>query len=141
MVNAAIRASLQEYRRPLEGGLQVTNSSIPGECTLAFAAAVGGSSAYFVIASHCTPSRWGLDGSVVNQPTSGNAVGYEVLDPSLRWCGLFSLCRTSDMSLIAKYGNVGLDQGRIARTLYAGSGGRGSLTIDNARPYFDIHWK
>lgn len=138
-----LRTSLQDYKRPLEGGLQLMRNGSAGHCTLGFVAALSGSLSYFTTASHCTQTRYGADGSVQNQPTVSPlfSVGYEYLDPSLHLCWWNFPCRYSDVALIRKYLTTGLDQGHIARTTYVGSGGPGSLIIDNARPYFEVLWK
>jgi hypothetical protein len=131
------RATVQDYTRPIEGGLQITNNSIGGECTLGFVAAVGGAPR-FLTAAHCSPQPFALDGSTANQPSAGYPIGTEVLDPAMFLCWPYGLCRYSDAALFSISGDVSYERGYIARTLGLGWGAPGSLIIDNTQPHFSV---
>jgi hypothetical protein len=124
--------TLQQYVRPLMGGLQIQNQN-GGICTLGFITRnpANGANA-FVTNSHCTGSYWANDGIAFHQPLAPNFVGREVRDPGGFACGFFWLwrCRYSDAALVQVSG-ASVAQGQIARTAFAayGFGPSGSLTI------------
>jgi hypothetical protein len=70
--------NLQSRCRPLVGGLQIESKQ--GECTLGFVAR-SGSSTGFVTSAHCTKERGRVDGTIFAQPSLGETVGLEALDP------------------------------------------------------------
>ena len=100
-------ATLQEFVRPLEGGLQIEFSK--GICSLGFNAVrqvdlergfeeeVQG----FVVPSHCTDEYGGIEGPGTehHQPTvaQGNLIGQEIADPEFFQCAInVRECRESD---------------------------------------------
>lgn len=135
--------TLQQYVRPLVGGLQIANSV--GWCTLGFVTTWGTSSA-FVTNSHCTSRTFEGDGTSLYQPTfaSANYVGYEVYDRRYWRCGFLWMyrCRYSDAAII-QVTNAAASLGRIARTTWwqYGPAGPGSIVIDPSRPTLAVSGK
>jgi hypothetical protein len=134
--------TLRDYKRPLQGGYQIQNSS-GGTCTLGFNAYWAGY-ATFLTNSHCTSSLWQQLSTSFYQNTSafaGNLVGIEISDPKPYSCGFLSLyrCRWSDAAVIYKYGSVSANHGKIARTTFWGSPGNiGSIVVDSNNPSMTI---
>lgn len=140
--------TLQQFRRPLEGGLQIAWSSYV--CTLGFITVRSGQRA-FVTNSHCSNTTWALDGVSYYQPwvAAANLVGREVADPRSWRCGPFWSrrdCRWSDAAIAQiSSGTVASNLGFIARTRWWGGpnfGAVGSLDIDDpTRPRMRITGK
>ncbi|HEX2076695.1 MAG TPA: hypothetical protein VHG08_03270 [Longimicrobium sp.] len=136
-------ATLQDYNRPLEGGLQISFSGIP--CTLGFNADLFNGQRGFITNSHCTDVRGSVRPSLYYQPTtaSGLFIGTEVKDPpffnsiSNSACPSGRLCRYSDAAYVAYDAAAPWEFGSIARTTGRGQY-TGSLTIDAANPRFAI---
>ncbi len=122
--------TLQNFVRPIEGGLQI---NFPGFlCSLSFIGVRAGT-AGFAVASHCTNTQGGVESTPYYQPLSPSFIGTEIADPvySRQTCrdnGIrgAKVCRYSDSAFAQKDGTVSSDQGFIART---DSVNTGSLTI------------
>jgi hypothetical protein len=123
------------------GGLQVTSSV--GSCTLGFNTLVQSgflSFRSFIIPSHCTTVRGGVDGGQFHQPVADNLIGTEVADPVFFTgfpCPAGRQCRFSDAAKIRYATAVGSDLGGIARTT-ARSVADAPLTLNAANPFFNI---
>lgn len=142
-------STLNDYRRPLQGGLQIafrrTGQSV-GEyyrCTMGFIAIRNGERVA-VTNSHCSDRSWDLDNTSYFQPVPGTDryIGYERSDPNGSSCGFAStnVCRNADaMAMYLDNGASG-SKGYIARTAFFGSGrhNAGSRVIDGANPQFTI---
>jgi hypothetical protein len=105
-------AVLQDFVRPLVGGLQI--ATLNSYCSLGFPA-IHGVTPGFVTNSHCTDIRGVVESTQVYSPTwaPGNWVGTEALDPA-SWangCVPGRVCRYSDAAFIAS--NAG-SQGLLA---------------------------
>lgn len=138
-----LAATLQDYNRPIEGGLQIASSA--GTCTLGFNAYWSGYRS-FLTNSHCTGQFWNTDYTSIYQPASWASeyyIGYEIYDaPSFR-CGPFydrDDCRYSDAAVIYTDGATADNFGYIARTTFwaYGRSGIGSLEIDASNPRMQI---
>lgn len=137
------RASLQDYNRPLQGGLQI---AYPGYlCTLGFNADRYDGVPAFVTNSHCSGTR-GAVGTQYYQPYSWSYydfIGTEIVDPPFftmsqnSACPWFRQCRYSDAALVQYDAYAQSDFAGIARTTYRGLT-TGSLNIDPANPRFSI---
>lgn len=131
--------TLRDYRRPLDGGLQIGSSV--GICTMGFNAYWAGYRS-FLTNSHCTSTFWKTDGTSIYQNGSPWYVGYEVSDPSATPCGFLNIfsCRWSDAAVIRTSGSVTANHGYIARPTFwaTGAGNSGSITINNAAPRMRI---
>jgi hypothetical protein len=131
--------TLRDYRRPLEGGLQIGSSV--GTCTLGFNAYWSGVRG-FLTNSHCTSNFWANDGTSFYQNASPYYVGYEIRDPAAHSCGFLGIfsCRWSDAALVRTTASVTSNYGYIARTTFwaTGDGNSGSLTINNSNPRMRI---
>jgi hypothetical protein len=124
------KTSLNEFNRPLVGGLEIARN-IPGPeapvCTLGFIAKRAGILG-FVTASHCSRREGAVDDKVEDaygqpRPDPFYPIGVEKVDPPFRGCHcLFfghlclNSCRQSDSAFIALDPNVKADQGAIARS-------------------------
>src|SRR5262245_7946759 len=129
--------TLRDRVRPVDGGLQVAFAGYL--CTLGFNAFSANIRSY-VVNSHCTDTRNGVDFTNHYQNTNAGAnyIGYEYRDPPLWSCfGGTRRCRYSDAALGAYNYYTPSDLGQIARTTYWGRAA-GSITIDPARPNFQI---
>ncbi len=101
--------SLQQYSRPVKGGLQLTLGGF--YCTMGFLAykklglTVDSSTTYFVTNSHCTDSFGVADGQTAGQPDVSNPIGTEISDPAMHTnatdanCPVGRNCRYSDAAL------------------------------------------
>lgn len=128
------RATLQDYVRPVVGGLQIqfSKSGRTANCTLGFNATQGTVNG-FVTASHCSSSKFQKDNTVQYQNSlniSSERIGTEFKDPSSG--------RDSDASYFSFDSGVNRDWGRIARTTAAAVNQAGPLTIDGSYPRFRI---
>lgn len=128
------RASLQDYVRPVVGGLQIQFSASGNTytCTHGFNATQDGVNG-FVTNSHCSSTKFGKDNTVQYQNSAGvsaERIGTEYKDPSSG--------RDSDASYFSYDSGVDRDWGHIARTTYSEVNERGSLTIDATYPRFRI---
>ena len=145
--------SITSYRRPLEGGLQISyrrgvHPDSATKCTLGFTALWNGQRVG-VTASHCSLRQWDPDGVGYFQSLPGAAryVGYELLDPNAKSCGFLSInvCRNSDGMLMHLEADVPDNFGYIARPVGPPRSGVSpygvlvsSLRIDAANPRFRI---
>jgi hypothetical protein len=106
-ITPASDPTLQDTRRPLEGGLQISNGS--GFCSIG-TLAVRQNVAGFVTASHCTAIQGGVEGTVFHQATpSGvtNRIGIEAVDPPYSSggdCPSGRVCRLSDSAFVRRDG-------------------------------------
>lgn len=122
--------TLRDEVRPLIGGLQIDYVN-GGPCTLGFNAIRAGVNG-FVTASHCSQTRFGLDGTVYYQPTdpaSNYRIGVELFDPapfSGSQCPSGRRCRYSDSSFVRYDSGISFTRGIIAKTT-----GGFSITIDD----------
>jgi hypothetical protein len=113
--------NLQQYFRPLLGGLQVETSV--GICTLGFTALINGEH-YFVTNSHCTVSfgDGSSPGYSIGQPSFYDQVGTEWYDPPLftnaqnSSCPVGKSCRYSDAALFKINSGVEYSLGSFAPT-------------------------
>lgn len=118
-------ATLNEYYRPLVGGLKV-GPHVGGECTMGFNARRSGVEG-FVINSHCTPTMAQLDNMTYYQPNcciSDWIVGTEAVDPlpfTGGSCPSGERCRLSDSAFIRFTTGVQFNRGYIARVPSLGS--------------------
>lgn len=149
--------SITSYRRPLEGGLEITYRPLganPGDairCTLGFIAVLNGVRVA-ITAGHCSHRMWDLDQTLHYQsaPGIGRNIGYEYRDPNASSCGFLSayVCRHSETSAIALESEVGGSLGYIVRPVGPPPLGtnpyiilRGSLLVDASNPRFQIAGK
>lgn len=135
-----LAATLQDYNRPIEGGLQIAFPG--GSCTLGFNAYWSGYHG-FMTNSHCTSSIWSTDYSSIYQPANWSSdyyIGYELNDPYSWDCGSSTRCRYSDAAFIYRDYYTPANQAYIARTTYwaYGRSGTGSLEIDPNNPRMQI---
>ena len=117
--------TLQDYVRPLEGGLQISfvDGGLAYLCTLGFNAVRDGVDG-FVVNSHCTTDQFGLDGTNHYQPwlsPSSNLVGNEIADPPSFRCAPGRKCRYSDAAYDQRAGDDQATLGSIARPSALGS--------------------
>ncbi len=137
-------ATLQEYNRPVAGGLQIHFGNYL--CTLGFNVSHSQGSS-FVTNSHCTNKQGGTEGTQYYQPTSstaGSFIGTEADDPTYfkrGACPAGRQCRYSDSSRALYTGGASFALGSIARTAsrgtYSGSlsiTGSFSITAERADP-------
>ena len=124
--------SLQDYIRPIEGGLQIRWDNYI--CTLGFNGVRAGT-AGFVVNSHCTTKQGGVNGTKYYQPINQIAaefIGTEIADPQYRralpGCSFFLKCRYSDSAFVQRDSLVPAAQGFIAKP---NSVNTGSLTISS----------
>ena len=108
------QATLQDFVRPLIGGLRSTTAK-RGACTLGFPA-VHGVTSGFVVNSHCTDIQGGVESTQVYSPSVVPAdwVGTEALDPPYWANGCPApghVCRYSDAAFIASTAGA---QGKLA---------------------------
>ncbi len=111
--------TLQDFTRPLKGGLEI---QFPGIflCTLGFNAVRLGVQG-FVTNSHCTNVRGGVEGTLYYQDSfgvAGELIGTESIDPLYTAPGCFGglLCRSSDSAFVTLAPGVSFDQGGISQT-------------------------
>lgn len=135
--------NVQSKLRPTPGGIQIlfpSNPPLYGVCTLGFNAVRAGVFG-FVINSHCTGVRGGIDGMIYYQslPPDGT-IGTEIADPNYFTdppCPPGRQCRVSD-SAFAKYAKPRLGiLGKIARPTF-GDSENGSLTLSPGTARFTI---
>lgn len=126
----SVVGTLQDYDRPLEGGLQIAFSANGRGyyCTLGFNA-VRSDVPGFVVNSHCTSKEGAVDGTKHYQPTitAANLIGTEIADPAFlkgNGCPISWKCRYSDSAYVQRAVGVTATLGSIERTE-----GLGSLTI------------
>jgi hypothetical protein len=105
-----MQQTLQSKWRPIAGGIQISNPSLGGNCTLGFLAVVQ-KKAGFITNSHCT-NNFGMNNSdVITQANSSNSnrIGVELFDPPL-WtggpCPSGRQCRQSDAVFIYRDGGA-----------------------------------
>jgi hypothetical protein len=124
MPPAMLRSSLNDFHRPLVGGLQLgfTSQFGPSFCTLGFNAVRNGVKGY-VTNSHCTTVQGGVEGTVHSQPDQlnpANRVGVETVDPVYFRGGLCKIttrrCRFSDSAFVKRDTGVAASQGFIAKS-------------------------
>lgn len=137
--------TLRDYVRPVIGGLAIEQGALA--CTMGFWVRLAEAGDYFVTNSHCTTTRYGLDGNFYErQPTwypdaTFGQIGYEYRDPNLYWdypnCDDFTYCRYSDASIF-RYTIANFDRSLIGRTdtLSIVPGTLGGVTL--SQPYFDV---
>lgn len=94
-------ATLQDYVRPLAGGLRIQSTK---GCTLGFLATLNGAET-FVTASHCTNTEGGVENTIFSQPDATfGTIGLEYADPvfsaALPNCMSGRTCRYSDSAAI-----------------------------------------
>ncbi len=116
-------SSLQDFHRPLVGGLQINFGN--SLCTLGFIGVRQGVQG-FVTNSHCTNTQGGVEGTIYHQPVASgttNRVGLEIADPTYfsgSPCPPGKKCRYSDSSFEQvphpNGPSVTISQGTIART-------------------------
>lgn len=136
--------TLRNFRRPLEGGLQVQFAG-QGVCTLGVLARRGFPlRTVLITASHCSPSTMHPDNGAIYQHVAtggGQWVGNEVHDPNHFYCRLFTHgCRYSDATMTAVTGFTAWNMGYIARTTnrVTGWGNNGSVVISTSNPRMEI---
>lgn len=127
--------SLQDYNRPIEGGLQIGFGGFV--CTLGYSVNWGS----YLTNSHCTNTQGGVEYTAHYQPYDPYYIGYEYADPYY-WtggsCPAGRRCRYSDSSLGAYDYNTWWHQGWVARTTYWGTTSPGSLIIDDNNPRLQV---
>jgi len=143
---ASLTSTLQQYYRPLIGGLQIdwnNAQGVPTTCTLGvnvwytnFSQGISTGTPGFYTAGHCSTTRFATDGTVFSQ--GGTRIGYERWDPPPFTSALTSACppgaycRWSDVAF-AQYDDPNVDrhQGSVAQTAWRGFGNSqpGSLDI------------
>jgi hypothetical protein len=126
--------TLQDYHRPVYGGLQIERSA-GGTCTLGFFAKDTRGATGFVTNSHCTDVQGGVEGTVFSQPSNifplPTVIGTEASDPcyfpsptcAAPWfsgCPAGQLCRYSDSAFAVAAGVVP-GFGKIAHSTGGGS--------------------
>jgi hypothetical protein len=120
-------ATLRDWNRPLQGGLQIAFSTYL--CTLSFNA-MRADAAGFVTNSHCTSTQGGVEGTVYHQPTivdGVNRIGVETVDPDYfagGACPVDKVCRYSDSAFAQRDIGVAAGLGLLERTT-----GLGAITI------------
>ncbi len=127
--------TLQNFFRPLRGGLQVQNAAAT-TCSLGPPVPAGPAPAYFT-ASHCTPAFWANTGVnfFQNVVLAANLIGPEINDPAGWACGGGWICRRSDAA------RVGINAGvpaanQIARTTgFAVGWAPGSINMAGVVPF------
>jgi hypothetical protein len=142
--------TLQQYYRPLMGGLEIgftSASGIPSQCTLGvnvwytnYAQGIPVGTRGFYTASHCSTTYGGTDGTVFSQ--GGVQIGHEAWDPPFftnaqnTLCPANMFCRWSDVAFAAYDAGVNRLQGAVAYTYYRGFGlgQTGSLDIHPNQP-------
>ena len=135
--------TLRDKFDPTRAGIQVHFGQYV--CTMGFNIAGGtkGTQSYgrsFVTNSHCTNTQGGTEGTVYYQPSSSTSgvIATEADDPTYfkgSACPRGKKCRYSDASRALYAGSAASNGGEIARTTGVNSG---SLTVDNANPFFGI---
>lgn len=119
-------ARLDDYVRPLKGGVRITSTK---GCTLGFLAYRQGKQV-FITNSHCTNVPGGTESTVFAQPNATYwfyEVGTEIVDPqfsSLFGCPSGQLCRRSDSAVVE------ITNGSTAWSYLHATTGIGSLTIN-----------
>jgi hypothetical protein len=148
---ASLVTTLQQYYRPLVGGLQIDfNSSY---CSLGvnvwysnLAVGVPVGTPGFFTASHCSSTYGGTDGTVYSQ--GGTRIGYEMYDPPFftnaqnTRCVTGWNCRWADVTFVAYDAGVNRLQGYLAQTQWAGSGvwNAGDMNITGHRQINGGSW-
>jgi hypothetical protein len=121
----------------LIGGLEIQTPV--GVCTMAIGAEYYGVPG-LMTAAHCSTQEWITEQSIVSQPAPARTVGYETADPYGWSCGFLGIntCRNSDATFYTRNAGIQSYRGIIARPLSSAGpgGGNGSLTINQANPYF-----
>lgn len=135
--------NLQQYYRPLIGGLQIDLNGLfgPTQCTLGvnvwytnFSQGISTGTPGFYTAAHCSSTRFGTDGTVFSQ--GGSRIGYERWDPptfTSSWtsaCPVNTQCRWSDVAFAQYDSGVDRHQGAIAQTAWRGFGNFQSGSLD-----------
>ena len=127
--------TLQDYSRPMEGGLQIYFSGFV--CTLGYSVNWGS----YLTNSHCTNTQGGVEYTAHYQPSEPYYIGYEYADPYY-WtggpCPAGRRCRYSDSSLGAYDPSTWWQQGWVARTTGWNTTAPGSLTIDDYNPRLQV---
>lgn len=143
-----MEATLRDYIRPVEGGLQIqmktTGGTLLGTCTFGFNARWNNTDV-FLTNSHCTEKLWASDWTYMYQPSASYDsyyIGREDYDPAPFRCGPFydrNDCRYSDAAIIL-HQTTNFNYGYIARTTYYayGRGSVGSIEIDSSNPRMQI---
>lgn len=112
-------ASLRDTFRPIPGGVQIgwlCDATTCRWCTDTFTA-FRGKTFGFVTCSHCSHTRGAVDGTryVQSSPTSGGAVGSEIVDAPFVSCNGGRRCRGSD-AVFVRFDKKGLGSfARLAR--------------------------
>jgi hypothetical protein len=132
MPEALEGASLDDFQRPLSGGLLIQHK---GSCTLGWTARQG-DRRYAITASHCTNETFEPETSLFWQWDAwndDNYIGPEAIDPDGSSCGFLGKneCRYSDAAAIRLNAETAVSFGYIARTTFK-ERLTGSTTIDAA---------
>lgn len=123
-------ATVQDFVRPVNGGLQVWFSGIP--CTLGlngYKTDANGwpdtSQPVFTTASHCTDTPGTVTGTAYGQPNAANPIGTEIFQPTV-FSGAgcpYSSCQHADVAVAEYLPGVSAGYGKVEKTNI------GSLTI------------
>jgi hypothetical protein len=128
--------SLTDSFRPVPGGVQVQSAG--GTCTLGINATRQGVRG-FVINSHCTITRGGVEGTVFSQSTvigALNRIGVETVDPPYFTggsCPPNRRCRASDAAFAAYDSSSFSAGGKLANPAFC-MFGAGTTTISSQTP-------
>lgn len=124
----------------LRGGYKISSFNYNGtwrtDCTAGVVIDFQGAR-YMVTNSHCSILTYRLDSTLFAQ--ENQVLGRERQDPSLNLCyfaGTFRPCRNSDANLVRLDAGVASQRGTIARTTFRSQTTSGSITIDDANPYW-----
>jgi hypothetical protein len=147
---ATLITNLQQYYRPLIGGLQISFGS--SYCTLGvnvwytnWAQGIGVGTPGFYTASHCSTTSAVTDGTVYLQ--GGTRIGFERFDPPFftnaanTRCPVGYNCRWSDVAFAQYDSGTDGHHGAAAQTLYRGfnNWNPGSLDINSGSPEFTLN--
>jgi hypothetical protein len=144
----SVPADIRDYADSLAGGLAVglyNDTTYATWCTLGIAGSWSGEPVV-VTASHCSATKWGLDGrnlyQEINKAPLGSArhVANEAYDPAGYTCG-FNTCRASDASVWATDVGIPLRVGAILNAAGNGGyldGGYGGFAPDVTTPYLTV---
>lgn len=112
-------------------GWHATGGGWGGPCTLGLAALTP-SGPRAVTASHCSPTVWGVDGTLLSQAPNGRSIATEVQDAAGYTCGIRT-CRGSDAALYSYTSGILSLPGLIARMQ-----GDGSDYWDQTNSYWQV---
>ncbi len=142
----AYPTSLVSYSDTIVGGVGIKtfSGSNSAYCTIGAVLDYGGVRSFLTV-SHCTKTKFQVDGDSARQAVdTGAVIGHETADPSGYNCGGHT-CRGSDAAMFATEASTKSLIGLLARTQYSssswgGSAYYGSLSTDTSSPYFIITW-